>query len=249
MEPVPEHVGCGRVQGCWAVLTRTSLAPPHFPFVGHTAFERKLNFRKQPASARFVPSSQHHRDLWRWDASYPYCTTRQFPTAKVFLLIGPDSEQPPYGGCAAVAPDTRPALWCRTSLLCVSKNKNHDTSMSCEDRSLAPYMEVAHQSSLMAPVQLPDPPENPDTLSTIDVIFAGVAQPDALRADIFIYSNKSRMKVEFQFRITPPRWEVVRIYGQLTSLSCRLKLKTQPQTGGHLDGDVTSLNIADQAGR
>lgn len=30
--------------------------PPHFPFVGHTAFELKLNFRKRPASARFVPS-------------------------------------------------------------------------------------------------------------------------------------------------------------------------------------------------
>ena len=165
--------------------------------------------------------SDEIRDLWRWDASYPYCTTRSFPTAKdVFLLIGP--EQPPYGGRAAVAPDTRPALWCRTSLLCVSKNKNHDTSMSCEDRSLAPYMEVAHQSSLMAPVQLPDPPENPDTLSTFDVIFAGVVQPDALRAEIFIYSNKSRMRVELLFRITQPHWEVVRIYGQLTSLSCRL---------------------------
>ena len=69
-------------------------------------------------------------------------------------LIGP--EQHPYGGRAAVAPDTRPALWCRTSLLYVSNNKKHDTSMSCEDRSLAPYMEVAYQSSLMVRVQLPD---------------------------------------------------------------------------------------------
>jgi len=87
------------------------------------------------------------RDLWSWDAFFPQpWDARHFPTAKdVFLLTGPE-KQPPYGGRAAVAPDTRPALWRRTSFLCVSKNKNHDTSMSCEDRSLAPYMEVAHQS-------------------------------------------------------------------------------------------------------
>ena len=83
-------------------------------------------------SLRFVPSSQHHvRPESRFMAVGGFLSRplgRPFvPTAKdVFLLIGP--ELPPYGGRAAIAPDTRLALWCRTSLLYVSKYKNHDAS-------------------------------------------------------------------------------------------------------------------------